>query len=209
LKNAPFISGITTNPKLIAEGIGKKEVTSDEYFEYLNKIRGIINGELFIQVTSDKKSGIIDEISKIRDTIRGPVVYKIPATAEGFHAISIMAKEGVSVAATAVYTSAQAYIAIASGAQYIIPYFSKIDQHDKQGIDTLREIMTISGPEKMLVASIKTETALHYLLMEGVRNFTLPYSLYKYVAECDLTQEAVKEFDASLKITWAKKKKSK
>ncbi len=207
LKNAPFLSGVTTNPKLIAEGIGKNEVTCDEYFDYIQKIRSIISGEIFVQVTSEKKPDIIDEISKIRDNVKGPVVYKIPATAEGFHAISLMAKEGVSVAATAVYTAAQAYLAIASGAKYVIPYFSRIDQHDKQGIETIREIMAISGPEKLLVASIKTEATLYYLLMEGVRNFTLPYQLFKYVAECDLTQDSIKEFSEFLHITWAKKKK--
>jgi len=206
LKNAPFVSGITTNPKLIAKGIGKTDISCEEYFEYLQKIRKVIHGEMFIQLTSQNKKDIIEEANTVRDTLRGPIVFKVPATAQGFHAISHLAKEGFSVSATAVYTASQAYISIASGAKYVIPYFSKIDKQNQQGIDTLREIMSISGSDKLLVASIKNEAALYYLLMEGVRNFTLPYPLLMQIAECDLTIDSINEFNKNLNINWNKKK---
>lgn len=207
MEKALFISGVTTNPKLIAKGLGKREVNSEEYLNYLAEIRKMIGGEMFIQLTSRNREDMVQEANAVKDMIRGPIVFKIPADKEGFSTIAYLAKEDIDVAATAVYTAFQAYLAIASGAKYVIPYFSRIDQHDKQGIEAIREIMSISGPEKLLVASVKGETSLYYLMLEGVRNFTLPHSLIAQISECDLTQEAINEFTQNLKINWSKKKK--
>ena len=207
LQKTSFISGITTNPTLIAKGLGKNKVTSEEYLSHLEKIRETISGEMFVQLMANNKNDMLNEANAIKDAIRGPLVFKIPANNDGFNTIAQLSKDGISVSATAVYTAFQAYLAIASGAKYVIPYFSRIDQHDKQGIEAIREIMSISGQDKLLVASVKSETTLYYLLMEGVKNFTLSYSLLTQISECDLTQESINEFAKNLQITWSKKKK--
>ncbi len=206
IKNAFYISGITTNPNLISKGMRKKNVSETEYLEYLGNLRRYSPGELFIQLTCSDKENMIVEAEKIKEEIKGPIVFKLPATATGLSAASTLSKAGETVAITAVYTASQSYLASAAGAKYIIPYYSRIDQHDKQGIDTIREIMNICGQEKLLVASIKTEATLYFLLMIGVKNFTLPFDLFEAMTECDLTEEAVEEFEESLQISWKKKK---
>lgn len=206
LKRVQFTNGVTTNPKLIAEGMDKSNVTEDEYVAYLQEIRKFSSGELFIQITSTTKDEMVAEALKIKEVVKGPIVFKIPATAQGFAAISHLSKEGLSVAATAVYTESQSFFATVAGATYIIAYYSRLDQEDHQGIESINEIMSVCGPEKLLVTSVESMTTLHYLMMKGVQNFTVPYKLFENMAECDLTLESVKGLNEALVINWKKRK---
>lgn len=207
LPKTPYFKGVTTNPALIAQNMGKNEVTDTEYFAFLRKIRDVIKGELFIQLISQDYSEAVYEIAKIREIISQPLVIKIPATQAGFYAVSRLAKEGIDTAATAVYTPTQAFFAVAAGAKYVIPYYSRIDQYEKRGIDTIQDILSVAGEERVLVASVKTAADLHYLILSGVRNVTLPYELAKNVSYSEFTEEAIEEFAEKLQVNWSRKKK--
>lgn len=207
LKNSPFVDGITTNPSLIANGMGKSNPADSEYFDYLQKIRRMAPGELFIQIASSERDSVVYEISKIRELIRWPVVIKVPAVPDGYYAISRLAKEGMSSALTAVYSPGQACLGIAAGAKYIIPYYSRLEgEKEGSGLELCRSLLKIAGPEKLLVASVKTEEDVALLLNEGVINFTLPYTLFSKMGTHPMTDKAVSGFSDSLRVEWSRKK---
>ncbi len=208
LKNSPFVDGVTTNPLLIAKGMKKSEVGDGEYFEYLQKIRKLSPGELFIQLASSERDSAVYEIAKIRELIRWPVVIKVPATPDGFYAIAKLSKEGIASAATAVFSPGQACLGLAAGAKYIIPYYSRIEQMEQgKGLDVINEIMRITSPDRLLVASIKTEQDFCILLKEGVKNFTVPYSLFCEMGKNSNTEMAVANFAENLKVNWSRRRK--
>lgn len=206
LKNSPFVDGVTTNPSLIASGMGKNEVSDVEYFDYLQKIRKLSPGELFIQLASTEKDSVVYEISRIKELIRWPVVIKVPAVPDGYYAIAKSSKEGFVSAATAVYSSGQACLALAAGAKYVIPYYSRLKKIG-DALETIKEILNVTGPERLLVASIKSEKDFSVLLREGIINFTVPYSLFHSMGINENTEKAVAGFSSKLKVNWSRKKK--
>lgn len=207
LTDSPFVDGITINPTLVAHGMGKEHVADIEYFDYLQKIRKYSPGELFIQLIYDDRETVQYEIAKIRELIRWPVVIKVPANQDGYYTVSKLTKEGIAVAVTAVYSPGQACLGLAAGAKYIIPYYSRIEkQKQGEGLKVVKEIMNITGPERLLVASIKTEEDFCLLLSNGVKNFTVPYSLYRAMGKNEMTDVAVQHFSESFRVDWKRKK---
>jgi transaldolase len=62
------------------------------------------------------------EISKMD---RERIVIKVPVTAEGTKAATMLAEEGVRICLTACYNSKQALIAASMGVEYIAPYLGR------------------------------------------------------------------------------------
>ncbi len=207
LKNSPFVDGVTTNPSLIAKGMDASDVADSAYFDYLQKIRRLSPGELFIQLASYERDSVVYEIAKIRELIRWPVVIKVPAIPDGYYAVARLAKEGIAAALTAVYSPGQACLGLAAGAKYVIPYYSRIERNrEGGGIEVIRELLRVAGPDRLLAASIKTEEDFCLLLREGVKNFTVPYSLFCSMGRNELTDRDVADFASHLKVAWSRRK---
>ena len=85
------ISGVTTNPSLAsAEGIGNAE----SYKTAVREISDIVDGPISVEVISLDAKGMIAEGRDIAGWIPNPWV-KIPSTADGFEAISVLSSEGI------------------------------------------------------------------------------------------------------------------
>ena len=81
------ISGVTTNPSLIAkEGKNFKET--------IKEIASIVDGAISGEVNSDDAEGMIKEGREIA-AIHPNMVVKIPMTAEGLKAVKVLTKEGI------------------------------------------------------------------------------------------------------------------
>lgn len=79
------IDGVTTNPALIAKrGKNFKK-------EVVNEICSIIDGPVSAEVISTNTQQMIEEARKIAK-IHKNIVVKIPATIEGYKALSVVAK---------------------------------------------------------------------------------------------------------------------
>ncbi|MBZ4656019.1 MAG: transaldolase, partial [Thermoanaerobacter sp.] len=86
------ISGVTTNPSLIAkEGRDFKEVVKE--------ITQIVDGPISAEVISDDSEGMIREARELAK-IHKNIVIKIPMTAEGLKAVNVLSKEGIKTNVT-------------------------------------------------------------------------------------------------------------
>ena len=81
------ISGVTTNPSLIAKE-GK------DFKETIKEIASIVDGAISGEVNSDDAEGMIKEGREIA-AIHPNMVVKIPMTAEGLKAVKVLTKEGI------------------------------------------------------------------------------------------------------------------
>ena len=100
------ISGVTTNPSLAsAEGIGNTE----SYKSAVREISEIVDGPISVEVISLDAEGMIAEGRDIADWIPNPWV-KIPSTAEGFEAISVLSGEGIQINQTLCFSVNQAIL---------------------------------------------------------------------------------------------------
>ncbi len=121
----PFypVSGVTTNPTIIkAEG-------RIDFYNHMRRIREIIGPDrtLHIQVLAQDADGIVADAHRLLDQVDGNVFAKIPTTEQGIRAMRLLKDEGIGVTATAIYSKTQGMLAIAAGADYIAPYFNRME----------------------------------------------------------------------------------
>lgn len=143
------IQGITTNPSII-----KKEGKIN-FFNHMKEIRSIIGNEktLHIQVVADRYEDILKDVKRILENVDNDVFVKIPVTKDGLKAIKKLRSDGINVTATAIYTKAQAYLAIAADANYIVPYYNRIENLNIDPIATIQSMARIIEKKIMIPKS--------------------------------------------------------
>ncbi|MDQ7823313.1 MAG: transaldolase family protein [Candidatus Eremiobacteraeota bacterium] len=198
----PFIAGATTNPALIGKALGKEKVTIEELLAFLEKVRSLVNGHLFVQTLADDAAGIIKEARHIHEALKARCIIKIPATEEGLRALGMLETDGIATAATAVHTSTQAYLALLGGTRYVIPYYSRMETQGHQGLERIGDLLSLTAGTRgeLLVASVKNAADVHHLLMAGVRCLTLPLAVIREMCQSPFTEKAVRDFSAKLSL---------
>ena len=116
------VTGVTTNPSIL-----KKEGKVDVY-KHFRRIREIIGTErtLHVQVLAKDAQGMIDDAHRLLDKIDDQIYPKIPTTEAGIAAMRHLKGEGVNVTATAIYSKTQGFLAIATGVDYLAPYYNRM-----------------------------------------------------------------------------------
>ncbi len=149
------IEGVTTNPTILSKERGN-------VVKHLKAIREIIGDEkeLHVQVTETKCDQIIEEAKLLVELLGKNTYVKIPVTDEGLKATRLLTKMGYKVTVTAILTAAQALLAANSGAAYVAPYVSRLENVFGDGVGTVSEIAKILKSSKsqtqILAASFKT-----------------------------------------------------
>lgn len=168
------LDGVTTNPTILARDIKPDTPLR----ELLFSIRRLTDGKkLFVQVTADDADGMVRDAQTIVKTLGGDVTVKIPSTAEGFEAIRVLKGLRVSTAATACYSPSQALLAAKSGADFVAPYISHLDNLSLDGAAAAGEmarLFTAHGlPTQVLAASFRTAAQVERCLACGVTAVTV------------------------------------
>jgi len=201
----PFIEGVTCNPVLIYRATGKERLERGEFFALINQVQQKIRGLFFVQTTEKDSQAIVEESNEIHRISPDRIVIKIPCTPEGLKAASILKKIGIKTAVTAVFTLMQASAASLSGADYVIPFCSRMGRVGQNGIEVIERMVRVfkaqAFPSRILAASIKTPLECTGLLEAGVHDLTISYSLLEELLHHPLTQEAIIDFERNLKVT--------
>ncbi|HHU52240.1 MAG TPA: fructose-6-phosphate aldolase [Firmicutes bacterium] len=191
------LDGVTTNPTIISRACsGKREIPG-----LLRSIRGLLGNEgmLHIQVTAATLDGILAEAETIKEQFGEDVYIKIPVTSEGIKALSILAKKGIRVTATAVFTPQQALIAAKAGADFVAPYVNRLDDLAVDGSRVVREIKQIftdySLKTRVLAASFRNIEQVHRVCLSGADAVTISPELYWKMLFHPLTAVSVEEFE--------------
>ena len=114
-----IVDGVTTNPSLIA-----KEGVSLE--ERIKEIAEVVDGPISTEVISTDFESMVEEARKYAGWHKN-IVIKIPMTIDGMKALKVLAKEGIKVNVTLIFSSGQALIAAKNGAAYISPFVGRLD----------------------------------------------------------------------------------
>ncbi|MBO5884503.1 MAG: fructose-6-phosphate aldolase [Clostridia bacterium] len=174
----PYV-GVTSNPTII-----KKEGKID-FFNHFKQIREILGKDksLHIQVVSQSAEEMIKEAEKIVKKIDKDVYIKIPVTEEGLKAIKTLKARGFKITATAIYTKMQGLVAIAAGADYIAPYFNRIQSRGSDAAATVacfRQNIDFFGKKtKILAASFHHGGQVIKALQAGADAITLSPELLR------------------------------
>jgi transaldolase len=194
-----ILSGVTTNPSLIAkEGRDFKTVVKE--------ITEIVDGSISAEVLSDDAEGMIEEgreLSKIHPNI----TIKIPMTEEGLKAVSVLSKEGIKTNVTLIFSAAQALLAARAGATYVSPFVGRLDDISNEGLQVIKDIVAIfvihDIETKIIAASIRTPMHVLDCAKAGADIATIPFGVLKKMFQHPLTDKGIAQF----KKDWENAKK--
>lgn len=188
------LAGVTTNPSII-----KKEGKID-FFEHMKEIRSIIGKErsLHVQVVSQDYDGMMEDAKAILENIDKDVYVKVPVTEDGLKAMKALKKLNVNITATAIYTKFQANLAIAAGADYIAPYFNRMQNLNIDPVDTIssmvKEIERTNSATKVLAASFKNVSQVNEACDCGAQSATMGVDIIESALAMPSIQKAVTDF---------------
>ena len=184
------LSGVTTNPSLIAkEGRDFKDVVTE--------ITGLVDGPISAEVTSYETEGMVTEAREIAK-IHENIIIKIPMTKEGLEAISILHKENIKTNCTLIFSVNQAILAASAGASYVSPFIGRIDDIGYEGMTLIKDIMKVFynyGVEtEVIAASIRTVSHVKEAALAGSDIATIPYKVYNQMLKHPLTDKGIDAF---------------
>ena len=192
------IEGVTTNPTILAREGG-------DVIALLKSIREIIGDkkELHLQVTETEYDRIIAE-AKALYALLGPNTFiKIPATDVGLKATYTLSKMGIRITMTAVLSATQAMLAANSGASYVAPYISRLENICDDGVGCAADIVKIfaAGGSKtqVLAASFKTAKEVLDVAVIGCHAATISSDIMKKLLSHTTTTTSIADFETDWK----------
>jgi transaldolase len=186
-----IISGITTNPTLVA-----KEKAAD-YQDIVQEICSIIPGPVSVEVLTQEIQAMKGQARKMAKWASN-VVIKIPATAEGLEVTSVLAKEGIKVNMTLCFSLNQALLGALAGAAYVSPFVGRLDDVGHNGMEVVRDIVSVFAhyklPTEVIAASIRHPEHCVAAAKAGAHIATVPYNVLMQMIQHPLTDVGVARF---------------
>ncbi|MDR5659746.1 fructose-6-phosphate aldolase [Serpentinicella sp. ANB-PHB4] len=185
-----ILSGVTTNPSLIAkEGRDLKQV--------IKEITTIVKGPVSAEGIAQEAEEMIKEGRELA-TIHENVVVKIPMTEEGLKAVSKLNELGIKTNVTLVFSANQALLAARAGATYVSPFLGRMDDMGQNGVYLIEEIVDIFNIHgintKIIAASIRHTSHMTDAAKAGAHISTIPYSVFKQGVKHPLTDIGIEKF---------------
>ncbi|HEO8135874.1 TPA: fructose-6-phosphate aldolase [Streptococcus agalactiae] len=185
-----LVDGVTTNPTIISR-------EGRDFETVIKKICDIIDGPVSAEVTGLTANEMVDEaraLSKWHDN----VIVKIPMTAEGLKATSILSKEGIKINVTLIFTVSQGLMAMKAGASYISPFIGRLEDigtDPYQLIEALRDIIDIYGfGTEIISASIRSAAHVEAVAKLGSHIATIPETIFDKMVQHPLTKSGIDQF---------------
>jgi transaldolase len=186
------LAGVTTNPSLMA-----KESGSGSYHDRVVEICELVKGPVSAECTARDVEGLIKEGREIAGW-HPDVIVKIPIDEAGLEAASTLAKEGVKINMTLVFSANQALLAALAGCTYVSPFIGRIDDMGMSGMDVVRDSVEIFDhynlPAQVLAASIRLPTHVTEAALAGAHVATLPWGVMQAMVKHPLTDIGIERF---------------
>jgi len=185
------LAGVTTNPSLMAKESG---IT---YRERVIEICETVKGPVSAECTARDVAGLLEEGRQIA-AWNPHVVVKIPIDQNGLEAAATLAKEGIKINMTLIFSANQALLAATAGATYVSPFVGRIDDAGQDGMEVVRESVEIFDryhlPAQVLAASLRHPRHIVEAAQAGASIATIPYAVLKAMLKHPLTDLGIERF---------------
>ncbi len=193
------VSGVTTNPSLIAK-------ERRDFKTVVKEISEIVDGPISAEVLSETADQMIPEARDLAKIAKN-IVIKIPMTREGLKAVKVLTKEGIKTNVTLVFSATQGLMAALAGATYVSPFIGRLDDISTDGMDLVADLVTIIenyGLEtKVIAASVRHPMHVLEAAKASSHIATVPFKVLETMLNHPLTDAGIKRF----KDDWAKVQK--
>lgn len=189
-----ILDGVTTNPSLISK---ERISTLDDLYKHYKNICEIIDGDISVEVISNRFKDIIKE-GEYLASINKKIVIKVPITEDGIKSIKHFKSKKIKTNCTLVFSTGQAIIAAKAGANYLSPFIGRLDDIFISGISFLKEIRTIYNnyniKTNILAASIRNPIHVLECAKIGIDVITAPLKIIKNIIKHPLTDLGLEKF---------------
>ncbi|MCX5998314.1 MAG: fructose-6-phosphate aldolase [Chloroflexi bacterium] len=186
------ISGVTTNPTLVA-----KAGRTGDYKSAVVEICSIVSGPVSAEVLTQDTESMTGEAREISSWSPHAVV-KIPCTAAGLEAVSVLSKENIKTNLTLCFSSNQALVGALAGASYVSPFVGRLDDVGQDGMELVGEIVRLFEhyglATKVIAASIRHPMHCVAAARVGAHIATVPYSVLMQMISHPLTTIGIDRF---------------
>jgi transaldolase len=185
------LAGVTTNPSLMAKESGLS------YRDRVVEICELVQGPVSAECTSRDVPGLLQEARQIA-AWHPQVIVKIPIDQNGLEAASTLAKEGIKINMTLVFSANQALLAALAGCTYVSPFVGRLDDAGQDGMEVVRQSVVIFDkfnlPAQVLAASIRLPTHVTQAALAGAHIVTLPWPVMQAMVKHPLTDIGIERF---------------
>ncbi len=184
------ISGVTTNPSLVAK-------EGRDFHEIIREIASIVDGPISAEVISLQAGAMVKEARELAKICKN-VVVKVPMTDEGLKAVKVLKEEGIHTNMTLVFSPHQALLAARAGATFVSPFAGRLDDIGHDGIGVVREIVEVFAlhdlPTRVIAASIRHPVHVIEAALAGADIATVPYKVLSQMVKHPLTNRGIERF---------------
>ncbi|MFF2448877.1 fructose-6-phosphate aldolase [Neobacillus sp. NPDC058068] len=201
------LSGVTTNPSLVAKEGVKFEDRIAEILQAVPEVESVSAEVTPNAVTAEEMIAEADELIKINGGDKN-ITIKVPMNVAGLETTRYLAKKGVKVNVTLIFTVNQALLAARAGAAYVSPFLGRLDDISEDGVllvSKIAELFRIHNLDAQIIAaSVRHPDHVTRVAMAGAHIATIPYSVIEQLTKHPLTDQGIEKFAAD----WAKKTKN-
>jgi TalC/MipB family fructose-6-phosphate aldolase len=176
------VAGVTTNPTILLAARERGQDLNPQ--GVLDVLLRSVAGTIFMQPGASDEEGMHAEALAYIQTAPNRVIPKLPMTQTGMRVARRLKGQQHPIAFTAVTSVAQAYSAAMVAADFVIPYYGRMES---SGIDA-------NLPTRILVASIKSTADAAQALFAGAHDLTVAPEVLLDMVTDPLTEEAVERF---------------
>jgi len=186
-----ILAGVTTNPTLMAKA------GADDYRKQVLAIADIIDGPISVECLSREVGELLEEARTLASW-HPNVVVKIPIDAAGLEAASRLAREGVKINMTLIFSANQALLAALAGAAYLSPFVGRLDDVGHNGMEVVAEAVAIVEryrlPTQVIAASLRHPRHVVEAARVGAHIATVPYGVLMGMLKHPLTDAGIERF---------------
>lgn len=185
-----IISGVTTNPSLVAK-------EGRNFHQVLKEIHEIVDGPISAEVISTKAEEMVEEGKRLYSLGKN-IVIKVPMTEEGLKATARFHQLGIPTNVTLIFSVNQALLAARAGATYVSPFVGRLDDIGQDGMNLVSDIVqlfSIHGLNtQVIAASIRHPLHVTQAGLAGAHIATVPYKVIEQMVKHPLTDVGLDRF---------------
>lgn len=198
------LSGVTTNPSLVAKEGVKFEDRIEEILKTVPEVESVSAEVTPDAVTAEEMIEQAEKLIKINGGDQN-ITIKLPMTIAGLEATRYLTKKGVKTNVTLIFTVNQALLAARAGATYVSPFLGRLDDISEDGVQLVAKIAELFRMQnidsQIIAASVRHPDHVIRVALAGAHIATIPYSVIEQLVKHPLTDQGLEKFAADWKNT--------
>lgn len=190
-RNDGLISGVTTNPTLIAKSGRDPEEVYKEIFDLGIK-------DLSIEVKGEYFDELIAHALNTNQKYGTKATIKLPCTVDGLKACQYLTSIRIPVNMTLVFSVSQAILCSIAGATYVSPFVGRLNDNGQDGIQLIRDISKVlcqhKSESQILAASLRDARSAAKCFAAGAHICTVPPKVFDGMFKHVLTDKGFNQF---------------